>query len=660
MEDYNSQKYKKYDSVKKAINSINNQIASSRYCSVGTLNAYQNYNIDFEQSKEYINNNYNKTNYEEDIELFIDDNKTISCKMIIHNYECEIKFNKDIQAELLDSLHFANKYFQFPIFYFFKGQFNDDSRINTITLKDYRSFKIKSENEQLLKKLKDSANNDKELINYANLYKVMQDHKRVLYQINGWHLYDPKTEYERQGVLFSDSQFCLSDKNKDYLLCDTYPNLVVIPTVFNNEEITKVASSRMKNRFPVLTYFYNTNKIRSSINKVSNGNKGVKSYLYRSAQIKTGGIIFKSKNLEIEYLNKIMNMENDDKGFIIFDCRPLLNAKANTFKGAGVEEIKKYKNCHDLIFGCIENIHSVRQSLKKALLKAYYGKETIVKGKISFNIRKSNMKNFLSKFEDTKWLEYISDLLMGSITVTNNLLKGKNVLVHCSDGWDRTAQICSLAQIIIDPFFRTIKGFAILIEKDWVSFGHQFATRNGCDFRKEKKGERSPVFVQFIHCVHQMTLQYPTAFEFNDNFLLFLCTEIYSNKYGTFLFNSEKDLNANKAKQTTISIWSDIFREKIKYINDLYKEIKGPIDIKGELQYLSIWNDYFFQYDKVGKVEENNTFLDKGVYVAKILDEKKSSILELLQVIKENNLLCEIVNNKFYNLYKHELGLLGK
>ena len=223
------------------------------------------------------------------------------------------------------------------------------------------------------------------------------------------------------------------------------------------------------------------------------------------------------------------------------------------------------------------------------------------------------MKNFLSKFEDTKWLEYISDILMGSITVTNNLLKGKNVLVHCSDGWDRTAQICSLAQIIIDPFFRTIKGFAILIEKDWVSFGHQFATRNGCDFRKEKKGERSPVFVQFIHCVHQMTLQYPTAFEFNDNFLLFLCTEIYSNKYGTFLFNSEKDLNANKAKQTTISIWSDIFREKIKYINDLYKEIKGPIDIKGELQYLSIWNDYFFQYDKVGKVEENNAFLDKGV-----------------------------------------------
>ena len=182
-----------------------------------------------------------------------------------------------------------------------------------------------------------------------------------------------------------------------------------------------------------------------------------------------------------------MNMENNNKGFIIYDCRPFMNAKANTLKGAGIEEIKKYKNCQDLIFGFIENIHLVRESLKKALLKAYYGKESIVKGKVVFNINNSNMKNFLSKFEDTKWLDYISDLLIGSINVANNLMKGNNVLVHCSDGWDRTAQICSLVQIILDPFFRTIEGFAILIEKEWVSFGHQFATRNGCDFRKEKK-----------------------------------------------------------------------------------------------------------------------------------------------------------------------------
>ena len=36
-----------------------------------------------------------------------------------------------------------------------------------------------------------------------------------------------------------------------------------------------------------------------------------------------------------------------------------------------------------------------------------------------------------------------------------------NVVVHCSDGWDRTAQTCSLASIILDPYYRTIHGFQV-------------------------------------------------------------------------------------------------------------------------------------------------------------------------------------------------------
>lgn len=36
-----------------------------------------------------------------------------------------------------------------------------------------------------------------------------------------------------------------------------------------------------------------------------------------------------------------------------------------------------------------------------------------------------------------------------------------SVLVHCSDGWDRTAQVCSLAGLLLDPFYRTFKGFMV-------------------------------------------------------------------------------------------------------------------------------------------------------------------------------------------------------
>ena len=35
------------------------------------------------------------------------------------------------------------------------------------------------------------------------------------------------------------------------------------------------------------------------------------------------------------------------------------------------------------------------------------------------------------------------------------------MLVHCSDGWDRTAQACSVASILLDPYYRTIKGLMV-------------------------------------------------------------------------------------------------------------------------------------------------------------------------------------------------------
>src|SRR3546814_5950098 len=39
------------------------------------------------------------------------------------------------------------------------------------------------------------------------------------------------------------------------------------------------------------------------------------------------------------------------------------------------------------------------------------------------------------------------------------------VMTPSSHGWDRTAQLTSLAQIILDPYYRTLVGFENLIEK---------------------------------------------------------------------------------------------------------------------------------------------------------------------------------------------------
>ena len=36
-----------------------------------------------------------------------------------------------------------------------------------------------------------------------------------------------------------------------------------------------------------------------------------------------------------------------------------------------------------------------------------------------------------------------------------------SVLVHCSDGWDRTSQLTSLSQLMMDPYYRTVEGFKV-------------------------------------------------------------------------------------------------------------------------------------------------------------------------------------------------------
>ena len=135
----------------------------------------------------------------------------------------------------------------------------------------------------------------------------------------------------------------------------------------------------------------------------------------------------------------------------------------------------------------------------------------------------------------SKWLYHVSNVLRGSIGMAESLLIGHPVLVHCSDGWDRTAQLSALSQILIDPYYRTIEGFLLLINKEWCSFGHKFEERLAETTHKET----SPVFLQFLDCVYQLCVQFPTDFAFSTHLLTTICSAAYSGYFSTFRECSE-------------------------------------------------------------------------------------------------------------------------
>jgi hypothetical protein len=185
--------------------------------------------------------------------------------------------------------------------------------------------------------------------------------------------------------------------------------------------------------------------------------------------------------------------------------------------------------------------------------------------------------------EASEWIKLLSILLTGALRVATTLAGGTSVLVHCSDGWDRTAQLTSLAQLLIDPYARTLDGFAVLVEKEWTAFGHRFATRTGTggsghDRGDHKDGQRSPVFLQWLDAVWQLWRQCPGHFQFSERLLVALADHAYAGCFGTFLFDCERERVAHGVYTGTESLWAVVLRSRHlrpAFINGAYTEGYG-------------------------------------------------------------------------------------
>ncbi|KAL8181154.1 UNVERIFIED_CONTAM: Myotubularin- protein 8 [Gekko kuhli] len=351
----------------------------------------------------------------------------------------------------------------------------------------------------------------------------------------GWKLIDVTVDYQRMGI--PNDYWEITDANKGYEVCSTYPRELGVPKAASRTMVLGSSKFRSRGRIPVLSYFYKENNAA----------------ICRCSQPLSG---FSARCLEDEQLLQAIRQANPGSPFMyVVDTRPKLNAMANRAAGKGYENVDNYDNIRFKFIG-IENIHVMRSSLQKLLEVC----ET----------RSPSMSDFLTGLESSGWLRHIKAVMDAGVFLAKAVKEERaSVLVHCSDGWDRTAQVCSLACLLLDPFYRTLKGFMVLIEKEWIAMGHKFSHR--CGHLEGDPKEVSPVFTQFVDCTWQLMQQFPCAFDFNERLLLEIHDHIYSCQFGNFLGTCQKDREDLRIFEKTHSLWPFLQHRKQEFRNPLYK-----------------------------------------------------------------------------------------
>ncbi|RZF47301.1 hypothetical protein LSTR_LSTR009792 [Laodelphax striatellus] len=379
-----------------------------------------------------------------------------------------------------------------------------------------------------------------------------------------------KAEVQRMNFdVSSEGPWRISQANRDFEICKTYPRYLLVPASFTDADLAEVAKFRSSRRMPITVWRHPTNGAA----------------IARCSQPEIGWFGCRSSADEsllqaiIDACSKSCPPELDRPGkkLLIVDARSYGTAVANRVRGGGCECPEYYPHC-EIKFMNLANIHGVR--------KCFNGLQALC-------ALPADEAGWFQSLDGTKWLHCISGLLSAAVTVFSAVEENAQpVVVHCSDGWDRTPQIVSLAEILLDPYYRTVKGFQVLVEREWIAFGHKFASRCGST---EDVGERSPVFLQWLDCVQNIHRQYPCAFEFSMSFLVKLAQHIYSNLFGTFLCNSISDRKSMSVDQRTYSVWK--FLEQPEYRNHLYKPNGDRVLLPAyNVRDLVLWRELYLGY----------------------------------------------------------------
>lgn len=448
-------------------------------------------------------------------------------------------------------------------------------------------------------------------------------------------------ETSNEDLKESKPRWRISTANQNFELCSSYPRYLIVPADINDDNVKTISNFRYQGRLPAISWRYfkngcviarcsqpyvgwwgsrcdmdenfaflivknsmnlsnrnNANAANAANNQESQGQEVIPDANAQGGQDvidganiapfqeanqgdPTGDSSLESDADMVEDITFNNQESSSEKKLLVVDARSYTAAMINRAKGGGCECVEYYPWCEIQFMG-LANIHSIRKSFNSLRLLSDY---------------ETYSETWYTVLNNSKWLFYLSCLLKSSINIVEAIADERSVLVHCSDGWDRTPQLVSLVQLMMDPFYRTYEGFRVLVEKEWLEFGHKFADRNAVNADFDDPYEKCPIFLQWLDSIHQMIVQDPKAFEFNTFFLECLLYHTYSCLFGTFLCNNIADRVRKNVYLRSPSLWSYLDSMKDRFINKDFSPREGDDHIvtpSAEVSDLRLWTEVYY------------------------------------------------------------------
>ena len=303
-----------------------------------------------------------------------------------------------------------------------------------------------------------------------------------------WTRYSADADFARLG--FDPEHWTVSDCNTKYAVCLSYPGRVIVPKALHTlytaaskkRGATLPSSAFLFDRFPVVTW-------RSP----ATGNYLARSYGMRvafdseaaAAAAQQSGKAAKGSTKDAGKGDTGAEKKEEEREAEEAATKELMEQTMRTYKDLG--------RCN--VIECLEAAHHSGSSAQYANLRLPTAAQ--VRDAFILTAREEQLPLLLTKTtadfytQLLPWTALVASVLVAADGVASFLCgttaTHAGIVLQVSDTVGQAnvdAAVASLAQLMLDPHYRTINGFIELVEKEWLAFGYPFTVATLLDIEQ--------------------------------------------------------------------------------------------------------------------------------------------------------------------------------